>query len=964
MKNLWIVFFVFVSMLSQAQNGKIRGTVIEDATGETLVGVTVFIKGTTTGNITDLDGRFSIDLPEGTYDVQVSYISYETTVIEEVQVKENDVTVIGDVRLGQNIQDIEEVVVKAKVIRTTETALQTMKKKSTVMLDGISAGKIQLIGDATAVEAAKRITGVSIQDGKYVYVRGLGDRYSKTTLNGMEIPGLDPDRNSIQMDIFPTHLINNMVVSKNFTADLPADFTGGIMNVETKDFPERKIFSVSVGSSYNPDMHFKPNNLSYEGGDLDFLGLDDGSRSMPTGARVENIPSPISGHGSQEVTRFINSFDPELGATKETSLMDFSLGLTLGNQVDLAPSNEKRQEKSPKLGYVFSASYKSKNRFYEDRKYGEYQLNKEPNVNELVYSTVRTGDLGEQEVLIGLLGGVAYKTNVSKFRFTAMHLQSGESKAGFFHVDNNPEAIGQSGYLAKTHNLEYNQRSLSNAILNGTHVLNEKGWELDWRVSPTLSRSEDPDIRKTPFSIVGDGFEFSAGEGGNPSRIWRALNEINLSNKVDVTKKYTFKGLDAKVKFGASYTYKNRSYEIVKFDIVTFGGNTSWPTSDANQVLLPENMYPNGHLLYYQTDYSNPNANEYESNASNMAFYASNEFKVLPKLTTTIGLRVESFTLHHTGRDQAGARGSSNGNVLANEKVLDSFDLFPSLNFIYSITDEQNLRMAYSRTTARPSFKELSYAQIIDPISNSIFNGGLHAYGDWDGNLVSTYINNADLRWELFMRKGQMVSLSGFYKSFTDPIELVRIPEQQTSTEYQPRNVGDGQLFGIEFEFRKNLDFLTLNNINVNGNVTMVDSKIEMTDTELDSRKGQARDGQSIDNNRVMAGQASYLVNAGIVYGKQESGLDVGLFYNVKGETLTLVGGGVFPDVYTKPFHSLNFSLNKKIGAQKRMLVEFKASNILGNEVEEIFKSYKAKDQTFKRYNPGRSFSIGFKYKI
>ena len=253
MRILFLILFSSVAILSTAQNGKIRGTVFDDKTGETLVGVAILIKGTTNGTSTDLDGQFTLDVAPGTYNLQISYISFQTLSIENLTVKAGEVTLPGEIRLKESTLNLEEVVVTAEVIRTTEAALNTLKKQSATIMDGISSSKIKLIGDNTAAEAAKRVTGVSIEDGKYVYVRGLGDRYSKTTLNHVDIPGLDPDRNSLQMDIFPTNLIDNMLVSKNFTADMSADFTGGMMNVETKDFPEEKIVSFSASTSYNPD---------------------------------------------------------------------------------------------------------------------------------------------------------------------------------------------------------------------------------------------------------------------------------------------------------------------------------------------------------------------------------------------------------------------------------------------------------------------------------------------------------------------------------------------------------------------------------------------------------------------------------------------------------------------------------------------------------------------------------------
>jgi outer membrane receptor protein involved in Fe transport len=969
MKYLMSAVFALITTCAFSQKGTLRGTIIDDATGETIVGAYVIIPdaATATGAMTDLDGQFTLKLDPGTYKVQVSYISYQTLTITDVVIKADDVTVFDNIRLKESTIEFKEVVITAKAVRTSEVALLSLKKNSVNMMDGISAAQIQKVGDATAVEAAKRVTGVSIEDGKYIYVRGLGDRYTKTTLNNIDIPGLDPDRNSLQMDIFPTNLIDNIIVSKNFMADMPADFTGGLLNVETKDFPEKKIFSVSAGLGYNPDMHFNENYLSYEGGSTDFLGFDDGTRALPRYAASANIPTPISGATSDQVNSFVSSFNPQLGANRTRSLMDYSANISVGNQIGLGKKGEENSEASPKLGYIFSASYRTDYKYYDDVTYAEYQRFIDPDLKEMRYATIQTGQLGEKNVLIGLLGGLAYKTQYSKYRLTAMHLQSGESRAGQFAIDNDGAAVGQSGYLATSDNLEYNQRALTNVLLNGTHLFKESKWEMDWRLSPTISSSEDPDIRRTAFTQTAVDTSFIAGAGGNPTRIWRSLSEISMAAKIDFTKNYTFKEKDAKLKFGASHLYKLRDYEILFFDIQFFGSQT-WTSTDPNQVLNPENIFPNTpNRLYYQSGNNNPNPNQYSSNVNNTGFYASNELNLTSRLKTIIGARGEYFVQRHTGRNQAFASGDSiNGRNLVNEKVLDALDIFPSVNFIYSLSEEQNLRFSYTKTIARPSFKELSFAQIIDPITNRIFNGTLFEYSDWDGNLVETRIDNLDLRWEMFMPRGQILSLSAFYKRFDNPIELVRIPEQQTSTEFQPRNVGDGMLIGVELEARKNLEFISasLKNLSLSGNVTIVESQIEMSDREFNARKEYEKTGQTITNIRAMAGQSPVVINGGISYAADSLGLDVGLFYNVKGSTLYIVGAGLFPDIYYEPFHSLNFSLNKKLGKEGRSVIDFRIANILGDRIETFYQSFEAQEQIFSSIYPGRSFSIGFSHKF
>ena len=814
--------------------------------------------------------------------------------------------------------ELEEVVVSATQIRSTESALIAIKRNAPAMLDGISSSRMQLTGDATAIEAAKRVTGVSIEGGKYIYVRGLGDRYTKTTLNGIDIPGLDPDRNSLQLDIFPTNLIDNLVVSKNFTPDMPADFTGGLVNLELKDFPEERILSFSLSLGYTPGMNFNSDYLTYEGGATDWLGIDDGSRELPPLARDENIPTPISGASDQEVTDFVQSFNSELGAKTQTALPDFNASFTFGNQIRIG----KNSDKNAKLGYMFSVSYRNETNFYDNVTYGEWQRESDPDTYELTYANVQQGQVGENSTLLGGLAGVAYKTLRNKVRFTALHLQNGEKRAGQFAIDDNGEAVGRSGFIGLSDNLEYNQRGLTNLMLHGTHLLGEieNGWELDWKLSPTWSTSSDPDIRKTAFTESNGRWLFIAGAAGNPSRIWRDLSEVSLAGKIDLQKKLSILENEAKLKFGVGHTYKDRDYEILFYDMQFFA-NQSWPLDDAGlpnptNVLDEENIFPNKpNSIYYQSGNNNPNPNEYQSNSNNTAFYASLEFNPLTRLKATVGVRAENYTLRHTGRDQAWANEDTiNGNNLDNDIVLDALDWFPSAGLIYALSDRMNLRAAYSKTIARPSFKELSYAQILDPISNRIFNGSLFEYSDWDGNLTETRINNFDLRWEMFMEGGQLISASFFYKQFDNPIELVRIPEQQTSTEFQPRNVGDGQLFGIELEVRKNLGFISgsLENFSVVGNVTFVESQIDMTDREFNARKEFERTGETIENTREMQGQAPYVINAGITYSGLGNGWEAGAFYNVKGRTLEVVGVGLYSDVYTVPFHSLNVSVSKK----------------------------------------------------
>jgi outer membrane receptor protein involved in Fe transport len=942
MKNLLLSLLIFIPLLTYSQH-TIFGKIVDKTTLEPLVGVTIIVKGTSIGTISEWDGAFEIQTEQDSISLEFSYVSYKKYTFENIPLV-GDLTTIPDVQLEEDVILTDDVVIIADRIVINEVGLIDMKLKSVTMIDGISSEKMKSTGDGNAIEASKRVTGVSIDNGKYVYIRGLGDRYSKSLLNGIEIPGLDPDRNALQMDIFPTNLLNNIVVSKSFSPELPADFTGGLVNIETKDIPETKQGSFSLNLGFNPQVHFNPNFLSERGSMTDILGFDGGLRRLPDGLTRSYIPTPFNRlqgvsttQHQQNIINLFGSLNPTLGPTTDMSMIDFGGGFSIGGT-------------KKNFGYVVSINHKTDYKFYTDVKYGEYQRSLDNNQNELIYATKQSGQLTEINNFLGGLVGFNLIKGKSKYKLYLIHLQSGESRAGKFSISNNSSAIGQSGYDAISYNLEYNQRSLTNLLFSGKH--NVKGWNVDWKLSPTYSSSIDPDIRKTPFSYDGT-YTFSSGEAGNPSRIWRNLGEFNNNAKVDISREIK----QFKVNFGVSHTFKLRDYSIETYELM-FSKPQSWSSPDANLVMSPENLYPNEtNGTYIQSGNVNPNPNQYSSNVNNIGLYVSGEYNLKDKLKVNVGVRAEHFIQRHTGRDIRFANGDINGNNLNNDLVLNTLNLFPSTNIIYSITPKQNLRLAYNRTIARPSFKEMSFAQILDPITNRIFNGGLFPYaGTWSGNLRETDIDNIDLRWEL-AKDNDLYSISGFYKQFDNPIELVRIPEQQTSTEFQPRNVGKGNLYGVELEIRKSI----LKNFYVSTNVTLAQSEIQMTETEYNARKLWERNGENITNTRVMAGQSPFVINGGISYKNDKIGLNVGVFYNVKGQTLSIVGTGLSPDIYDEPFHSLNLSVSQKI---KNTTIDFKVQNILNDRIESFYQSYKAEKQIFNSLNPGISFSLGVNHKF
>lgn len=948
-----LAFGLLFSLGLAGQSASIRGTVIDDATGETLIGVGVLVDGTSAGAATDLDGVFDIKIEPGNYQLRISYIGYAEMLVKDVVLKAGESKFLGVIRVKENTATLDEVVVTAAMVRETEVAILTVKRKAANMLDGASAANFKKMGDSDAGAALKRVTGVSVEGGKYVYVRGLGDRYTKTTLNNMDVPGLDPDRNSVQMDIFPTNLISNIMVSKSSTADQPADFTGGVVNVELHDFPDERAVSFGLGLGYNPGMHFNSNYLSYQGSNTDFLGFDNGQRAIPTGRRT-NIPQFATvignpnGPQGQDYQDILAGFNPTMAGDRNTSLMDFGGNFSFADVKSL---------KKYKLGYSFALTYKNEREFYEDAEFNLFAKAASPDQFELIPIERQRGDFGVNNVLVGAMGGLALKSDLSKIGLNILHLQNGESKAGNFDFVNTN--LG-ANFEATQYNLEYSQRSLTNILLSGRHFLKSE-WNLNWKIAPTRSAIIDPDIRflrfREPNQTVGT-------EVGLPERIWRYLEEYNFAGRFDLDKDFRFLGREAKVRTGSNYVYKVRDFDIQNFQFMP--GNTVF-TGDPSELFDENNLFSadNSNGVRYEPLFIPTNPNTFTSSVSHLGLYASNEFFLSEGLKTVVGLRVESYMQYYTGTNQTGSI------ALNNERVINDFDFFPSLNMIYALSEMQNLRFSASQTIARPTFKEMSFAEILDPITGRTFigsmltettNGGQELL--WDGNLESTRIINLDFRWELFQELGQMFSVSAFFKRFDKPIEMVQYLADPGS--FQARNVGDATMIGLEFEVRKSLAFVSpsLERYSFNTNVTVNRSEISLSESEFRSRNFSARDGEEVEDSRVMAGQAPYVINAGFSYLNPENKFEYGVYYNVQGPTLLFVGFGNRADVFSVPFHSLNLSAGKSFGKEDRMRLSLKASNLLNDEREQVFRGFQAEDQLFTRLRPQRVISLSFSMQL
>ena len=951
MKHLFLFLTLGFSTATFAQNGIIRGTVYEDETGEALFYANAQIPSAGAVAFTDFDGNFEIQVTPGTYSLEISFLGLATLVIPDVTVEAGKVVAFENLRLKPSTNELMTVTVTASAMRNTESALLDVKKKSATVMDGISAQNFKRIGDGNAAAAVTRVPGVSIQGGKYVFVRGLGDRYTKTQLMSMDIPGLDPDRNSLQMDIFPTNILQNIVVLKTLTADLPADFSGGLVNIELVDFPTEKTLNISSSLGYTPGMHLVQ-GLGYQGSATDFLGFDAGYRNnpLPNNYIYEGIPNPAL--DDPITTELTESFKPVLAAQAKTMPLNGSFGISGGNQI--------KKDNGKTIGYNGSFSYKANTDYYgavngdTSRLYEQnfYRKGNQPDEYNLLADRTQRGSLAVSNILMSGLYGYSVKDADDKFRFNVMHLQNGESRAGQFIETSSIE----NSFVGARDNLEYSERSITSMLFNGQRSRQDNTLKIDWRIAPTYSRIADKDIRSTSYRTEDNTFAIAPGETGFPNRIWRNLNEFNLSNRIDFTKTHEIRGRDAKRKYGASYIIKYRDYEILRYQLRAKSlGNLDPLTGNADELLSEYYTWDviSDAGMYYSGNYEANNA--YQGIQSNFSAYLNEEFSWNALTKMVVGLRMERYDQFYTGVDQQEAAAPGTGINYRWEPVLNNFNLFPTASLIYSVNENSNLRLGAFRTVARPSFKEKSAAQIEDVLTGITFIGNL--------DLVNTTINNLDFRYERFFDGGQTVALSGFYKYFQNPIELVAYSAAAPSN-FQPRNVGNATVAGVEFEVRKNLGFIGMKHLEINSNFSGIYSSVTRDSSEFAARVASARDGEEISTTRQMQGQSPYMINAGLSYNNPTNGWQGGLFYNVQGEKLYIVGVADNPDVFEVPFHSLNFNVLKNFGDERQYQVGFAVSNILDDTRDRIFVSYNSFSPYFSTWAPGRTFKLSFRYSL
>ena len=913
-------------------SGSLSGTVKESGSQEVISGATVVIEGSRWGSLTDDDGYYQIDnLPAGNYTLVINYIGFETKKIEGVEVSEGQ-TVTKDITIGGSDNVIQEFVIKKNKVKNTESAVINMQIKSNVALDGIGSQEFAKHNASNAAKAAQRITGVSVEDGKYVYVRGLSDRYSKTTLNGCEIPGLDPERNVVQMDIFPTTMIQNMLVYKAFAPNLKP-FTGGLVDVQTNDFPEKRSFRFTTSFTANSLSAFNDNFLTYKGGTLDWAAIDDGSRDFAV-APNSIVLYPLNRTELDETT---SKFNRDMDVGRTTSFMDQSYSLAFGNT---------KQVLGRDFGYGFGLGYKTALTAYSNGERGVYTL-PDPNAKVLVTQQKYNEQMGKSNVLINMMFNAGYRVSSrATVAYLFSHVRS-SSKAAYYRDGVKP--ADDEGLIIQNREQGFKERAVTINQLKGNYEFKRKSDDfdaakIDWISSFIFSQQKEPGLNFFTNSYYPDAqvkYELNPSIYRVPSTYNRAMGEFNFDNQIHYSSHVKLGQVETKFKSGMSFVYKQREFGEKKVD---FWSQVQYYNGDVNEYMSDGNIGRNNpnynsetnqyYGLYVQD--GTDKRNSYDGTQSIGAAYAMGDFQFGSRLTLSTGLRFERTDMHVQSKDKSVEPGTLINN-----------DLLPALNLTFKAMKDMNFRLGLSRTLSRPSFREIAPFAAFSPVAPTLVG---------NPELERSLIDNYDIKWEYSRHRGDLITVSAFYKTFYNPIEMVDNPVA-VNPEISYQNVDRASVYGFETGLKQSLKFIpALKSFQLGINYTYIRSEVNIDPEELKLIRALIPDHS---DTRTLFGQSPYIFNGTISYNDTARDIRSAISYNVSGKKVALVTKGGTPDIYEMPFHSLNFNLMKTFN--DKFQVKLSINNILGSKVQQLY-LFNDQEYPFMVYEPGRSFGFSFSY--
>ncbi len=1011
MKKLLLVAAISLFSLSVSYGqGIIRGK-ITDNTGEALIGATVVLKtNSSSGVMADLDGNFSIKLSDTTTQtLVVSYVSYKS---QEVAVRAvNGEVIIKDFVLV-SASTLDEVVITTKASKANNYYMENIKMKSSSTMDYISQETMKKTGDVNVVNAVARVSGVSASSNAgFITVRGIGDRYVKTTLNGSRIPTLDPFTNNIRLDLFPASLVDNIIITKTASPDLPGDWAGAYLSIETKDYPDKLTVNIESSAGYNAQTTFK-NVLSSEHSSTDWLGFDNGFRDH---TQYKNGPPPAVidkpsdyqtfvalGLGNYYNSLGINNNSPWAGTQYANTY--FNLGLVqlgllqnsqLGDQAAIANATAQFNN-GPYKAQAFNSLNANAVKLGQS-----FKDNWNTTTQRALPNFTQSFSIGNQINLfkrpLGFLAGFRYNsTNQYDANSTSNRVNSDRSLESSINQKVNQETNGWSALVNVAYKYSPNHsiglifmpnfigtNSIRNSVdnsdvqyvidkaqfyeqrkqivyqLKSEHYLPKPKLKIELNASYTNGKSSTPDFKDAQYwyTPLSNTYQTGNGVANGLNRYFRYLSDNLFDSRISAELPISKSEIGPrKLKFGGAYLYNYRKSD--QYDYVVKFNNTPIMTSDdLNQYFSLNNFGISNNTINFNYTESGNAANHTFGYSSIAAGYLMTDYTIVKKLRFSGGLRVEQATiftdvvkfdsLHYVANDQR--RNYSSSDPLINPGKINDVTFLPSANLIYKLKNDDE-----APVNLRANFSETVARPSIRELSDlATYDYTLKAEIYGNSALKPVHIKNYDLRLEWYFKNKDNVSASLFYKDFRNNIELVN------SGSYSWQNVDKAYTVGIEIDGKKRINKF----FDLMVNATFVQSSTSYTRTRQEVSNG-VREYIPLDKvTRPNYGQAPYIINTILAYNSDKLGLTATLSYNVQGRRLAIASSAsTIPDVYEMPRNMFDFKVTKKLG--KHFSASLTIRDILNTSIRRAYIYADGTKVDYDKFRYGTNYVLGISYKL
>jgi TonB-dependent receptor len=953
--------FVILATAAFAQSGKITGKVLNGLSGQPLPNATLLLNETSKTTVADPNGSFSFGkLANGTYSITCSHTGYKGKIIDSIVVANDDNTSIS-ISLDEINQNLGEVIIKsprARAAGETVASLLIAQKNSASVSDGITAETIRKTPDKTTGDVIKRVSGASIQDDRFAIIRGLNDRYNASFINGAPLPSTESDRKAFAFDIFPSSILDNLVIYKTATPDKSGEFAGGIIDITTKSILPKSFTSISFSGGFNSLITGKDRFYSENKGKKDWIGLDDGTRGMPSGipssAQIKNV---LSFAQKAELAKLFGDY--KWGIKEGNTQPNFNFQLSKGFNI------EKNQQEF--IGAMFAINY-NHTYYFNTGQRNSYETDLiSPGYHEPVQRGKYTDSLYNDEVIVAALANFSIRINNRnnlswKNNFSINTDNKLLKRFGF------PDYASDSLAYIKETVRWYTSNQILSSQLAGEHLIGLKNTKLNWLASYSRVKRDFPNLSRTTYTGSLPDFEnVSAIFSTPPSQItgsgtmfFSTSNESIKSIKADIHQPYTFlKNSQNFVRMGGGYQYRQRDFVSRTLGLSPYNdpsNNVSFDNSlltlREDQIFLPDHLglMKNGKGGFLLNDGTLSNS-DYDASSSLTHAYVMNDQRFFTNLRFIYGVRLETFN-----QKLNSIRNLHDTIALNTTKT----DLLPSANLVYALTPKMNIRLSYALTLNRPEFRELAPFLFFDNVTSYLYEG--------TETLKRAQIANYDFRYEFFPGKAQLFSVSAFYKHFENPIEIVTLPNTTAQAKYI--NTTTAYVYGAEAEFRVLLSTLTgtknensfFNKLTLSANAAYLKSNVSLKDSLFGYSPAQ------LFSDRALQGQSPYIFNASIGYNDDKSGFSSTLSVNRVGDRILIAGTYNTPNIYEKARTVMDFQL-AKFFLNKAIEVKFTAKDILAQNLSFYFdmdktKSFGEKDRYFSSYKAPKVFNVSASLKF